>query len=259
MFERPSDLYAVLYGCLWDNFTLFELKQIIRQKNNSFAQLLNRARTASCKSDDIQMLQERVIEPDSQHQHSDILHVFSTNEMTDNHNYEMLHRLPPPHYCLVATDAKKDIHTGQVGITMPKKASETGGLKETIHIAKGSKIMLVANLDVSDGLVNGARGEVVDLRFKDGKVTTLLIKFDRNDVGRQAAKRHHTGNYVLIGRYEATFSVGRHHGVEVTRRQFPVTLAWASTVHKVQGLTVDNTVISFKGHFGPGQGYVALS
>ena len=259
VFERPSDLYAVLYGCLWDNFTLFELKRIIRQKNNSFAQLLNRARTASCTSADIQMLQERVIKPDSQHQHSDILHVFSTNEMTDNHNYEMLHRLPPPHYCLVATDAKEDIHTGQDDITMSKKTSETGGLKETIHIAKGSKIMLVANLDVSNGLFNGARGEVVDLRFKDGEVTTLLIKFDRDDVGRQPAKRHRTGNYVPIGRYEAKFSVGRHHGVEVTRRQFPVTLAWASTVHKVQGLTVDNIVISFKSHFGPGQGYVALS
>ena len=119
--------------------------------------------------------------------------------------------------------------------------------------------MLVANLDVSDGLVNGARGQVVDFHFKDGEIMTLLIKFDRDDVGRHAAERHHTGSNVPINRHEVKFSVGRHHGVEVTRRQFPVTLAWASTVHKVQGLTVDNIVISFRGHFGPGQGYVALS
>jgi len=159
----------------------------------------------------------------------------------------------------VATDAKKDIHTSQVDIIMPKKAPETAGLKEKLHIAKGCRIMLVANLDVFDGLVNGARGQVIDFRFKGGEVTILLVSFDRNDVGRHAAKRHHTGNLVAIERHEAKFSVGRYRRVEVTRRQFSVTLVWASTVHKLQGLTVDNIAVSFRGHFGADQAYVALS
>jgi len=41
MFDRPSDLCAALYGCLWDNLSLFELTRAMRQQNDSFAKLLN--------------------------------------------------------------------------------------------------------------------------------------------------------------------------------------------------------------------------
>lgn len=50
---------------------------------------------------------------------------------------------------------------------------------------------------------------------------------------------------------------------EIQGIQFPITLAWACTVHKVQGLTMDRIVISFhlniQRSFNHGQIYVAIS
>lgn len=56
---------------------------------------------------------------------------------------------------------------------------------------------------------------------------------------------------------------GKPSSPEIQRLQFPITLAWACTVHKVQGLTLNEIVVSFdlnrQNHFNYGQIYVALS
>lgn len=56
---------------------------------------------------------------------------------------------------------------------------------------------------------------------------------------------------------------GKPSSPEIQRLQFPITMAWARTVHKVQGLTVNEIVVCFdlhrQKHFNYGQIYVALS
>ena len=126
--------------------------------------------------------------------------------------------------------------------------------------------MLTANVDVSDGLVNGARGEVTHIvTNSDRRVTMILVKFDNPSVGQSVLQSSvHRLAYpdsVPIKKHEATFLAMGKKGSEVTRFQFPLTLAWATTIHKVQGLTLDRIVVDMEGakRFSPGQAYVAFS
>ena len=123
--------------------------------------------------------------------------------------------------------------------------------------------MLKYNIDVSDGLVNGATGKVLHIVLLANSVTKVLVEFDNQEIGRRAKQESHfKQDYptaVPISRVESRFNIGNRNAISACRRQFPLVLAWATTIHKVQGLTTDNIVVSFQGAFSAGQAYVALS
>ena len=90
--------------------------------------------------------------------------------------------------------------------SLSEKRSEAGGLQSTLKLAVGACIVLTVNVDVSDGLVNGARGGVVHIVTNTQcVVTVVLIKFDSPEVGLKA---------VHSSPYRATFtsavSLGKH-------------------------------------------------
>ena len=133
-------------------------------------------------------------------------------------------------------------------------------------LAVGARVMLTVNVNVSDGLVNGARGEVVHIvASPNHNVHKILVKFDDPNVGQQAisASRYRSrfNNAVPLEKVEVKFHARGKKGSEITRYQFPLTLAWATTIHKVQGLTLNEIVIDMEGSscFSPGQAYVAFS
>ena len=271
LFSTVSDSYAQLYksGSLWqDEFEMLELDEIMRQRGDSnFAELLCRVRTASCTDTDLAILQSRVVTADSPGYPTEVLHVYRLNADVDERNEYMLSQLANTSrtYEIKAKDAM----TGQTKhldlASLSSKRTETGGVHGMLKIACGARVMLTTNVDVSDGLVNGARGEIAHIVTNtNNDVTTVLVKFDNEQVGIKACQssQYHSSypNAVPLSKIEVVFLAKGKRGAEVTRLQFPLTLAWATTIHKVQGLTLDAIVVDMKGtQFNPGQIYVTLS
>jgi len=162
IFGQPKDDHAKLAGSLWkENFQFMELTQTMRQQNDQpFAELLNRVRTEECTKEDIETLKSRQIAPDDPNYPREALHAFPTNAAVDEHNDEMLVSTCTGICTLVAIDAERDIQTGQAKMS---DSSGSESLPTILKVAVGARVMLLRNVDVQDGLCNGARGNIEEI------------------------------------------------------------------------------------------------
>ena len=244
--EQGIDLWKEL-------FSIAELNQIMRQKDDvPFANLLNRLRTKSksqtLSEEDIATLTSRSDRSDTP---PNALHVYALNENVDKHNEKMLTDHCDMKELIDALDYKKSKLNGEMEpMRHPSRQKQKDGLPRTLELGKDARVMLLRNLDVSDGLVNGVFGRVQDFVKVNDRVTTVHVKFDNEKVGKN---RKLNNGAVPIEMTEETLDSG------IVRRQFPLKLAWACTVHKVQGMTVSEIVYDMTATKNHGQAYVALS
>ena len=112
-----------------------------------------------------------------------------------------------------------------------------------LQLKVGAKIRLTTNIDVSDSLTNGAMGSVSNIIIDKHKqkIQAVLVQFDNETIGEETKKtsmyKHINKNAVPIEEMQVSFPVKGASSFHPTRRQFPLTLAWAVTIHKCQGLT----------------------
>jgi ATP-dependent exoDNAse (exonuclease V) alpha subunit len=112
---------------------------------------------------------------------------------------------------------------------------------EKLELKVGAEVMFVAN-NFDEGFVNGTRGRVVRFTDKHKPVVATGDGFTEITVHRHTwAQRDERGRSLA----------------EV--RQYPLRLAWAITVHKSQGMSLDAAEVDLTRAFTPGMGYVALS
>jgi ATP-dependent DNA helicase PIF1 len=122
-----------------------------------------------------------------------------------------------------------------------EKMDKNGSYVPDLTLRVGAQVMLLTNMDVEHGLVNGSRGVIE--KFCEGPEPYPMVKF-RN------------GEVIII--QPASWASEDLEGFH--REQIPLRLAYAITIHKAQGATLDCALIDIGDNtFEYGQAYVALS
>ncbi|ROL52065.1 ATP-dependent DNA helicase PIF1 [Anabarilius grahami] len=260
---KPLCVYEDHVLDFWkDNFQMITLTQIMRQRNDlAYAELLNRLRVKKKHeklNDADKCMLEAVIRSTPEECPSDALHIYATNKEVDNHNTEAISSRFSNIINIDAHDYKKDPRTGEMKRQAAPLKGDKCGLIDKLQIDIGARVMLTRNIDVEDGLVNGTFGKVAKItaNTRDGSVQLIGLHLDNVTAGQKHRNKAPNGddNIVYIERSEEPL---KKKGT--VRRQFPMKLAFACTIHKVQGMTTDCAVVSLKHIFEPGMAYVALS
>ena len=147
----------------------------------------------------------------------------------------------------------KAVHTGPNAAKAP--ADDAGGLEAVVCLAKSARVMLTNNLWVDVGLIHGAMGTVEAICYRTGGPPDLpiavMVRFD-----------NYSGPTFPDGTVPITplRRCWSSSGGQCSRLQLPLKLAWAVTIHKSQGLTLDKVFIDVgKREFSTGLTFVACS
>ncbi|XP_071155864.1 uncharacterized protein [Mytilus edulis] len=244
---------------LWNGlFEIAELDEIMRQREDGlFAELLNRLRVKQ-KNESLTLFDKRTLTHCFGDGPDEALHIYSTNAEVDNFNKEMIMKLCTESKLIEAQDFQKDKTSGKLTLKRVHCTKSDVCLPISILLAEGARVMLIKNEDTADGLVNGVMGTVISIKdfLPNSLPSTIFIHFDNERVGRNAKVQKIISGKRCVGLKPSSEDIPFSNCV---RKQFPLKLAWACTIHKVQGLTVEECVVDLNKCFTYGQAYVALS
>lgn len=237
-------------------FEIFHLTKIMRQADEKFQACLNRARFGEMTDDDLEYVtQSAPTEEKIASMEIKPTRILCKNVDVDEINQANLEQLPAEtiHKYKYKIEYNAN-YVPRVHQHMFKDITKLCNAQPKLSLSVGAQVMLLVNIDVKRGLVNGSRGVVT--RFLESK--TL------NGKGKEKVKYR---PIIRFGNTEKTEMAVSRHGYEIkhgnhliaTIYQIPLKLAYAVTVHKSQGLTLDSAMINLRGVFEYGQAYVALS
>lgn len=228
-FFSSSALKSMKYSCI-------ELKNVYRQTDRHFIDILNHARDCTLTSQDISDLNARYIPGFSPKPEDGYIRLMTHNRQVDYVNETELEKLDSKPYTFVAA----------VTGTFPEESYPTA---DSLTLKKGAQVMFIKN-DPERRFINGTLGEVKSI--------------DKNSIAVRLAE---SGTIIDVEpvewqniRYQFDEESKEISSKQIGRfKQYPLKAAWAITVHKSQGLTFDKAIIDVHAAFSPGQAYVALS
>lgn len=227
---------------LWNllNLNIINLKINMRQKNYKLFNLLNCIRYGNIKSDEINILYKlNILEKDIyKKKYKNWIILFGSNKNKNIYNNVMLNKINNETKTykskLITTYDLNKIKNSDLYNTIPKK----------LEIKKNARIMITKNININSyNIINGDLGYVVDFDDDDYPI----INLDR------------LKNINLTIKTQKWEIFDQNSNPVIVIEQIPLTLGWAITVHKSQGLTFNNLIIYFHDINFFGQSYVALS
>lgn len=237
-YDTPYFFSAAQY--LEEDFPTVALTQVFRQQGDQrLTSILNASREGVLLNSAREELNTRV-DPDFEPAEGEFwLTLATTNRIANARNRQRLERLDAAEHRSYAQ------LTGDTEGFEPPTASE-------LVFKVGAQIMLLTN-DPLDRWVNGTLGKVAAVGRTDSG--EMSVQVEVRDGGMVT---------VTPARWEVTQPVadagGMTHRVVGSFTQLPFKLAWAITIHKSQGQTLDRLIVDLRGGtFAPGQLYVALS
>ena len=216
-------------------FTICYLEENYRQKNDELSEILNALRADDLRRKHAQSLLDRIdveLSFESDDFSKNLTELHTTNIDVDKINEQKLTELEGEefHFAQTTTGAKNYVETLQKSVLAP----------ELLRLKKGALVMAVKNAQ-NRQYVNGSIGEVIDferltdypiVQFRNGKIITMVPD---------------------------TWEMRDGEKKRASIMQIPLRLAYAITVHKSQGMTLDAARIDLRKAFSEGMGYVALS
>lgn len=215
------------------NFQVCYLTEQFRTQSSALNDVLNAMRSNSINDSHIQTLNSRLLTSSN----SQILNLFTHNENVDFINYTQLQKMSGDTVRYEATLDGNDFKLKSLlsSIMAPQK----------LELKVGAKVMFVKN-SPDNGYANGTQGVVVKF-IEDGESEHPLLPVVELKDGTKIIAEPETWEYEENAKIVASV------------KQIPLRLAWAITIHKSQGMSLDEANINLGRVFEPGQGFVALS
>jgi ATP-dependent DNA helicase PIF1 len=250
--RESSTIEFIFETALWPTvgFKTVVLKEIMRQKDPVFHKILSEARIGQLSEESVEILKLRKDLPWKKLEIKPTL-LFPQRSVVADINAQNLAKLVGPEYKYkVATIYSHSQDPDNLGLKYAiEKMNRDASYEEELVLKVGAQVMLLINIirkgeasDLEHDLVNGSRGLVTG--FLDDSVKTPLVKFQNFN------------NPIPISAH--AWSIDDYEGV--SQYQIPLKLAYAITIHKAQGATLDSALIDVGSNtFERGQAYVALS
>lgn len=213
----------------------FELSKVYRQKDPHFVSLLSDIRVARNIAQAVSTLNDICVRP-HRDGHTPVL-LTATNAVADRYNRQGLEDLGQQ-------------ATEYTCVTKGKFNEKRAPAPSQLKLKKGARVMAVKN-DPQKRWVNGSLGTITDLTPEE-----VYVRFDSGGAVRKIER----AKWEAISYKWSETDQKMVESATSTFEQIPLILAWAVTIHKAQGLTLDDVRIDLgRGAFASGQTYVALS